>query len=595
MLNCTLSHVKADFESILFRTLSVLKNLYIQVLLFICICFAIDNSFFAQATLTFVDSENNEVLRLVALKKSDSLLVQQANKKFLEYYWERGFVLASVDSTNEKSEDNYTVYVYLGPQIKTIRILVDDMQTKELIRSIPAINEKFLVQLPFKDDEIVSVRNKILRYLENNCYPFAKLYFENLQLGDEPSVRMRINKGPLVLWKKINISGDLKLSRALIVTILEIKEGDSYSEEKFQKAQLKLSQLAYVTLTQAPQVAFFTDGAELFLYLSKRESSSANGILGMQPNQSGKVIFTGDIQLRLENVLAAGEQFHLVWKNLLPQTPQLNVGLSFPFLFKTKFGAEGKFHLYKRDTSFLEVKGNLGIRYFLGGNNFIRGFYSFENSSLLNGSANNPMFADGVSVKINGYGLGFERQLLDYFPNPRSGMRLDFQTIFGTRKTFPVNEDNFSVAGTKSNVFRTIFELDYYVPIGKRSTIRLGGLAQFYYADTVYANEQIRFGGLKSLRGFDEEALLATSMARVSVEYRFLLDQNSHLLVFFDQALYENRTRNYYRDMPFGFGAGMSFGTKVGMFSLVYGLGSQFGNPINIRDGKIHVGYLAVF
>jgi hypothetical protein len=82
----------------------------------------------------------------------------------LEYYWEKGFVLASVDSTTQKSEDNYTVHVYLGPQIKTIQILVDDTETKELIRSIPAINEKFLTQLPFKDDEIVSVRNKILRY-----------------------------------------------------------------------------------------------------------------------------------------------------------------------------------------------------------------------------------------------------------------------------------------------------------------------------------------------------------------------------------------------------------------------------------------------
>lgn len=39
----------------------------------------------------------------------------------------------------------------------------------------------------------------------------------------------------------------------------------------------------------------------------------------------------------------------------------------------------------------------------------------------------------------------------------------------------------------------------------------------------------------------------------------------------------------------------MLFGTKAGMFSLVYGLGSQSGNPVNIRDGKIHVGYLAVF
>jgi hemolysin activation/secretion protein len=251
--------------------------------------------------------------------------------------------------------------------------------------------------------------------------------------------------------------------------------------------------------------------------------------------------------------------------------------------------------LYKRDTSFLEVKGNFGLRYFLGGNNFVRGFYSFENSSLLNGAVNNPLFADGISVRINGYGLGFERQVLDYFPNPRSGMRMDFQTVFGSRRTFPTDENNFSVPGTKSNVFRSFLELDYYIPVGKRSTFRFGGLAQFYFADTIYANEQIRFGGLKSLRGFDEEQLFATSMARISVEYRFLLDQNSHLLLFFDQAIYENRTRSYYRDTPFGFGAGMSFGTKAGIFSLVYGLGSQFGNPINVRDGKIHVGYLAVF
>ncbi len=549
----------------------------------------------AQVKLTFVNAELNEVMHSVELKSSDSLLLRQAKRKFLERYWDKGYALASIDSVMSLSKSEITAYVYLGPQIKTVRIEVKDTETREIVKSIPGISEKFLVQLPFKNREVVLARKKILRYLENNGYPFAKLYFENLQMGENPSVQLRVEKGHLVTWKKIHINGDLKLSRGVILTLLEIKEGDNYSEYLFQKAQLKLAQLPYVSLTQAPQVAFYPDGAELFLYLTKRESSSANGILGMQPNESGKVIFTGDIQLRLENVLASGEQFHLVWKNLMPQTPQLNIGMSFPFLFKTKFGVEGKFHLYKRDTSFLEVKGNLGLRYFLGGSNFIRGFYNFENSSLLNGAMNNPLFSDGVSTRLNGYGLGFERQMLDYFPNPRSGMRVDLQLIFGTRRTLPIDENNFSTPGTKSNVFRSYVEMDYYLPVGKRSTIRLGALAQFYYADTVYANEQIRFGGLKTLRGFDEEALFATSMARISVEYRFLLDQNSHLLVFFDQAMYENRTRSYYRDMPFGFGAGMSFGTKVGMFSLVYGLGSQFGNSINVRDGKIHVGYLAVF
>jgi outer membrane protein assembly factor BamA len=558
-------------------------------------CLLLSTRLAAQIELTFYDTELGFPIETVSLKKRDSISIRQANRKFIERYWDKGFVLASIDSLVEKEADKFFAYVYFGPKIKTLSILIDDFETRDVVKSIPAINEKFLSKMPFRNTEIASSRKKILKYLENNGYPFAKIYFENLQLDGEPSVQLKIRKGPLVYWKKINIQGDLKLSKSLILTLIEIKEDDVYSEEKFQKAQVKLSQLAFVSITQATQVAFYPDGAELFLYLSRRESSSANGILGMQPNQDGRVVFTGDIQLRLENVLSAGEQFNLVWRSLMPQTPLLNIGMSFPFLFKTKFGAEGKFHLYKRDTSFIEVKGNFGLRYFLGGNNFVRGFYSYENSSLLNSAVNNPLFADGVSVRINGYGLGFERQILDYFPNPRSGMRLDFQTVFGARRTFPIDENNFTVQGNKSNVFRSFMELDYYVPVGKRSTVRIGGLAQFYYADTVYANEQIRFGGLKSLRGFDEEALLATSMARLSVEYRFLLDQNSHLLVFFDQAIYENRTRSYYRDTPFGFGAGMSFGTKAGIFSLVYGLGSQFGNPINVRDGKIHVGYLAVF
>jgi len=569
----------------------MIKQFFVPLMM----CLLLSASLSAQIELTFYDAESGFSIETVSLKKRDSISIRQANRKFIERYWDKGFVLASVDSLIEKEAEKLFAYVYFGPKIKTLSILIDDLETRDVVKSIPTVNEKFLSKMPFRNTEIASARKKILKYLENNGYPFAKIYFENLQIADEPAVQLKIRKGPLVYWKKINIQGDLKLSKSLILTLIEIKEGDVYSEEKFQKAQVKLSQMAFVSITQATQVAFYPDGAELFLYLSRRESSSANGILGMQPNQDGRVVFTGDIQLRLENVLSAGEQFNLVWRSLMPQTPQLNIGMSFPFLFKTKFGTEGKFHLYKRDTSFIEVKGNFGLRYFLGGNNFVRGFYSYENSSLLNGAVNNPLFTDGVSVRINGYGLGFERQILDYFPNPRSGMRLDFQTVFGARRTFPIDENNFTVQGNKSNVFRSFMELDYYVPVGKRSTVRIGGLAQFYYADTVYANEQIRFGGLKSLRGFDEEALLATSMARLSVEYRFLLDQNSHLLVFFDQAIYENRTRSYYRDTPFGFGAGMSFGTKAGIFSLVYGLGSQFGNPINVRDGKIHVGYLAVF
>jgi outer membrane protein assembly factor BamA len=562
----------------------------VAVVIFFTMCFSQEST-----RVTLFNIETNVVIQKFSIKAKDSIRLSRISSKYIDDLILSGYPLASLDSVTGNFKSGYSGFVYLGPKIKTIEIIPADDQTRAWIKAAPGINEKFLAHVPFTNKDVMLTRRRLLKYLENNGYPFAKLQFESLILSEKLQITLRIVTGPLVKWSKIHIKGNLKLSRNFILTLLEIQEGDLYSEEKFQKAALRLSQIHFIATSQAPQVAFFPEGAELFLYLTKRQASSANGILGMQPDQAGKVVFTGDIQLRLENGLGLGESFQLMWRNLMPQTPQLNVGYNFPFLFRSKFGTDARFHLYKRDSSFLEVRGNFGVRYFLGRNNFVRGFYNFESSNLLSGVLGNPLFSDGMTLRINGYGLGFERQVLDYLPNPREGFKMDFQTLFGTRKTFPTDENSLSQSGTRSNVFRSSLVADYFIPFGKRSTIRLGALAQLYYADTIFANEQIRFGGLQSLRGFNEEALLATTMSRLTLEYRFLLDQNSHILFFFDQGLYENRTRTYVRDAPFGFGAGMSFGTRAGMFSVIYGLGRQFGNPINIRDGKIHVGYFAVF
>ena len=63
-----------------------------------------------------------------------------------------------------------------------------------------------------------------------------------------------------------------------------------------------------------------------------------------------------------------------------------------------------------------------------------------------------------------------------------------------------------------------------------------------------------------------------------------------------DGAWYENASVNtYFNDMPYSFGAGISFETKAGIFSLNYALGKQFSNPIDLRSGKIHFGIVNQF
>lgn len=116
------------------------------------------------------------------------------------------------------------------------------------------------------------------------------------------------------------------------------------------------------------------------------------------------------------------------------------------------------------------------------------------------------------------------------------------------------------------------------------------------YPASTFQNELFRIGGLKSLRGFDEESIHATGFAIFTLEYRYLLEENSYLYLFGEGAYVENVSRNISEyDTPYGFGAGISFQIKAGIFSLSYALGSQKQNPIDVKGGKVHFGIVNYF
>ena len=98
------------------------------------------------------------------------------------------------------------------------------------------------------------------------------------------------------------------------------------------------------------------------------------------------------------------------------------------------------------------------------------------------------------------------------------------------------------------------------------------------------------------LRGFDEDAIYSPFYSLFTLEYHFLLSKNTYFYTFGDMALVEDaRFNNGTLDTPFGFGIGAALETKGGIFSLSYALGKQFDNKIELRNGKIHFGYINLF
>ena len=99
----------------------------------------------------------------------------------------------------------------------------------------------------------------------------------------------------------------------------------------------------------------------------------------------------------------------------------------------------------------------------------------------------------------------------------------------------------------------------------------------------------------EKMRGFNEESIFASTYAIFTAELKFQLDKSSAVFLFYDQAWYERNDNVYFSDTPFGFGAGALLGTANGSFSIFYALGSEQNNPILLRNGKIHFGFINRF
>lgn len=549
-----------------------------------------------------------EILNLKKLKPrpsfkfyhKDSISTVKYLNSVNRYYQDKGYLLCHYE-IKKRVNSKWIVKIIPFEKFQWARLENGNLDD-ELIR-LTKFKEKIYNKADFSLSEYQEFTSKLLEDLENKGYPFAKVWLDSVEIGNQRiSGKLMIDKGPYVMITKINVKGSKKISPKFIATYLRLKEGNPYSEKSLSEITKRLDEISFVKEIRKHEILFTPEGAEVFIYVETIKNSNFNGIIGIQPDdQTGKVNITGELQLRLKNLLKHGEMLNVHWRKLQPKTQDLKVELNWPFLFKTPFGLDGAFYLYKRDTSYLNLRAKAGVQYYLKGGNYLKAFYEFFSTdiistSLINAPSDLSQLAD---ARTNSYGISYYNRSLDYIFNPRKGVVIDLEGAVGLKKIRknPAFDDSlYSDISLKSTNYSLSASIEGYIPLAKRHVIKLNTMTKTILGNQILENEMFRFGGLNSLKGFGEESFLATFYSIVNFEYRFLLDRNSNIFAFFNAAYYEkNLSNSYFNDWPYGFGVGINFATKFGTFSLVYALGTQQNQPILFRNSKVHFGYIAYF
>ncbi|TNE56086.1 MAG: hypothetical protein EP338_00540 [Bacteroidetes bacterium] len=541
-------------------------------------------------SLHFSSDSYQSVKRNVRQEFPDSLSLSIYLKEFRTLAVKQGHLLASFDSLKISGKE-YTAYFFLGPKFHSAEIRLDPEQLY-FLRKNGRFSERFFRQVPLRPGELSRVLKAVHSCYENNGYPFCSVAFDSVQFeGTHLRARLKISPRNYMKITKIHLVGNPAVSKSMISSFLQIREGKTFDQSRINNISNRIDQLGFVEEARKSELLFTPEGVEIFLYLKARPVSLINGVIGLQPEPiTNKLNLTGEFRLKLVNLLKKAELFDLNWRSIRAQTQSLNARVLWPNLFQTPFGVDADFHLFKRDSSFLELKSSLAVQYALRNGSYVKMHYRRINSEVLAGGSNSPDFSSLNTTRSDYYGISWNKLDLDYLPNPGKGYIIDVESSIGSRFV----QD--SSGGARGYSLRFSLDFDYFLPLSRRHIMRLSNHGAVFLADNYFQNENFRFGGLKSLRGFREQELSANSYSILTAEYRFLLDRNSHLFAFFDQAWYENKSgASFLTDLPFGFGAGFTFGTKIGNFSLSYALGKQFDNPILLRDGKVHFGYISYF
>lgn len=512
-----------------------------------------------------------------------------------------GYLEARLDSISV-SESRIAAWWYCGPVYRWARLRPGEDAAPVL--NAAGVTNRLYKGRVLSPASFAKLGSSVLRWCAGNGYPFASLRLDSVRIADAAlSAVLEVDKGPLIILDSAIIKGDAKISKAYLYNYLYIRPGAEFDETDIRRISTRLKEIPFVTEARPFEVEYLPGLARPVLYLKARKASQFNGVVGLLPDNAnpGKVFVTGDVKLRLLNSFGRAELIDLNWSNPQPRTQDLKVKFSYPFLLGLPVGVDADLTLFKRDTLFLEFFRQLGFRYFFSGNNSIRVFAGRRSSNLISTKGYEnvstlPPFAD---VGVNTYGLGFQYTKLDYRFNPRKGYAVDLTAGAGVRevkKNSRVNDNVYDSLDLRSTQYRAEAQTDVYFPLARRGVLNFGTMGGWIQSASFFTNELFRIGGLRTLRGFDEQSLLASSFLIAKAEYRFILEQNSYLLLFYNRAWYEDRSRGRsFYDSPYGFGAGLTFDTRLGIFSFNYALGTQQGNPIEFRAAKVHFGLLNFF
>jgi len=493
-----------------------------------------------------------------------------------------GYIDTSIDSIIRKNDTLFNAHFFLGKKIERIKIKYGDDFNNNLLNFIAHTSgeNSFEIAITALEKSLNTLNSKIAEQGD----PFSTLQLVNIT-KDRPdliSAELKIITNQKRRIDNIIVKGYEKFPKSYIKRFLKLKKGKTFNLTEIKKKVELLEDLRFAKKLREPEVLFTKDSTTLYLYVEKAKTNNFDGFLGFGTNENtNKIEFDGYLDLRLINNLNYGETINLFYKSDEIDQQTFRVDTELPYLFGSPVGLQAGLNIFRKDTTFSNAKQYAKINYLVNSQHKVSaGISSTKSTNLLD--SDTSVLNDYTT---NYYTLGYNFTKPQFYdPLFPINFWLDFSTGFGDRENDLGNQN------------QTIFNIDSYkiFNLNSKNSIYTRFNGAILNSDDYLDNELFRFGGINSIRGFEENSLVANLYGVVNTEYRYRLSNGIYIHSVLDAAYFENQITDT-KEKLFGFGFGLGLLTNAGLFKLNYSSGKSENRQFKLSDSKVHVSLTATF
>lgn len=483
----------------------------------------------------------------------------------------------------KQNDSSYLASFIIKQRYKIVRIYFDSSINRNILKLISTDIKEDYVDIEIgKLEETLKLLNS---EFSNQGDPFSTLQLSNIKKSNDHTLYADLIVTENIQQRTVDsiiVKGYEKFPKSYVKHYLKIKPKQTFNLKTIKRKTSELENLSFASQIKEPEVLFTKDSTILYIYVEKQKSNTFDGFLGFGTNvETNKIEFNGYLNLNLINNLNYGESFRLLYKSDESEQKTFDVNSKFPYLLGSPIGMELGLNIFKKDSTFLTVSQIAKLGYQINPKNLISlGINATNSTNLLETTT---VFVDDYKSVFYTIDYSFtKRQRYDLlFP---INFEFDFSTGLGNRTFEDIHKSQTKIGLNTSKILNLNDSNSIYV--------RLNGA--ILYSNSYLENEMFRFGGINSIRGFEENSLTANLFAVINTEYRYKVSNSLYIHSVLDGAYFENK-RIDAKEKLFGFGIGFGVLTKAGLFKFNYSNGKTENQSFKLSDSKIHLSLTANF